>query len=118
MPFDATLADRLSRIVKSKFKSTKGLHETRMFGGFGYLLNGNMCMGIHKDTLIVRVGEDLAKELIAEPYIRPMDLTGRVMKGWATIDPGAMDTDESLERFCRLAVGFVRTLPAKEKKKS
>ncbi|MCC6155818.1 MAG: TfoX/Sxy family protein [Candidatus Hydrogenedentes bacterium] len=114
MPFDASLADRLSKIVKMKFKDIQGLSETRMFGGFGYLLNGNMCVGIHKDTLIIRVNEDVAKEVCGEPHVRPMDLTGRVMKGWATVEPEAMAADTSLERFVRLAVDFVATIPPKK----
>lgn len=114
MPFDATLADRLSNVIRKKFKDIEGLNETRMFGGFGYLLNGNMCAGIHKDTLIIRIGEGMANEVIGEPHVRPMDLTGRVMKGWATVGPEAMAADQSLERFVRLAVEFVETLPPKK----
>ena len=114
MPFDATLVDRLSNVIRKKFKSIEGLNETRMFGGFGYLLNGNMCVGIHKDTLIIRVGEDVAKEVIGETHVRPMDLTGRVMKGWATVEPEAMAADTTLERFVRLAVDFVSTIPPKK----
>lgn len=118
MAFDAVLADRLSKTMLTKFKDMDGLSETRMFGGFGYLLNGNMCVGIHKDTLIIRVGENAAKNLIDEPHVRAMDLTGRIMKGWTTVEPGAMTADKALERFCRLAIDFVHSLPPKEKQKS
>ncbi|NUM52429.1 MAG: TfoX/Sxy family protein [Candidatus Hydrogenedentes bacterium] len=117
MPFDAELAIRLQRVVASAFAEVKGLAETRMFGGFGYLLNGNMCVGIHKDTLMIRVGNDAAEELVKEKHVRPMDLTGRVMKGWATIEPEAMRDDKSLQRFCKLAIDFVRELPPKKKDK-
>lgn len=113
MPFDPGLAERLEEIISSRFSHLHGLKETRMFGGFGYLLNGNMCLGIHKDTLIIRVGAEAAGALIREPHVRPMDLTGKVMKGWATVEPQAMEDDEALERFCRIAVDFVSGLPAK-----
>jgi TfoX/Sxy family transcriptional regulator of competence genes len=113
MPFDPGLAERLEAVVANRFTHIAGLQETRMFGGFGYLLDGNMCLGIHRDTLIVRVGVDAAAEILNAPHVRPMDLTGKVMKGWATIEPEAMEDDESLERYCGLAIRFVSTLPAK-----
>lgn len=113
MPFDDGLAARLEEVITARFSEVEGLSETRMFGGFGYLLNGNMCVGIHKDTLIIRVGVETAQALIEELHIRPMDLTGRVMKAWATIEPEAMGEDAALARFCKLAIDFVSTLPAK-----
>ena len=115
MAFDPGLAERLEDIVAMRFAHMDGLSETRMFGGFGYMLNGNMCIGIHKDTLIIRVGVDTAAEIIGEPGVRPMDLTGKVMKGWATLEPEAIAEDSDIERFCSLAIEFVTTLPVKVK---
>lgn len=116
MPFDVGLATRLEEVITSRFDHVNGLTETRMFGGFGYLLNGNMCVGIHKDTLMIRVGVGVADEILLEDYVRPMDLTGKVMKGWATIEPEAMVEDDELGRFCELAIQFVSSLPPKQKK--
>jgi len=113
MPFDEGLAARLEEIITGDFAEIHGLEETRMFGGFGYLLNGNMCMGIHKDTLMVRVGVEKAEALIAEDDVRPMDLTGRIMKGWATVEPDGMEDDDNLKRFCKYAIDFVTGLPPK-----
>ena len=114
MPFDEGLATRLEDVVRNEFDAVNGLEETRMFGGFGYLLNGNMCVGIHKDTLIIRVGAETAASLIdSEAHVRAMDFTGRVMKAWATIEPDAMADDNDLTRFVRHAVDFVSDLPPK-----
>jgi TfoX/Sxy family transcriptional regulator of competence genes len=113
MAFDEGLASRLEEIITRDFEHLSGLEETRMFGGFGYLLNGNMCVGIHKDTFIIRVGLEIAEKLIAEDHVRPMDLTGRVMKGWATVEPEAMEEDADLKRFCEHAITFVSELPPK-----
>jgi len=113
MPYDPGLAQRLEDVITSRFSHIKGLTETRMFGGFGYMLKGNMCLGIHKHTLIVRVGVDAAQEILIEKHVRPMDFTGKVMKGWAMIETEAMAEDTHLERFCELAIRFAATLPAK-----
>ena len=109
MPFDEGLAMRLQETVGDY----SGMTETRMMGGFGYFLNGNMCVGIHKDSLIVRVGVETAEKILQEAHVRPMDLTGKVMKGWATIEPEAISEDSDLERYCQLAIQFVETLPGK-----
>ena len=109
MAYDEGLAERLAEGMAGQ----PGLIETRMFGGFGYLLNGNMCVGIHKDTLIIRVGLERAAQILSKPHVRPMDLTGRVMKGWAMVEPEAMSEDAELLRYCQYALDFVKTLPAK-----
>ena len=109
MPFDPGLAERLEEVMSNH----PGLTETRMMGGFGYLLNGNMCVGIHKDTLIIRTGVETAEEVLQEAHVRPMDFTGKVMKGWATVEPEAMKEDTDLKRFCNLAIKFVSALPKK-----
>lgn len=113
MPFDQKLAMRLAEVMAER----PGMVENRMMGGFGYLLYGNMCVGIHKDTLLIRVGTDVAEEILKRPHVRPMDLTGRVMRGWATIEPGAILDRDSLEEYCELAIAFVSTLPKKSSRR-
>ena len=68
MAFDPGLAERLEAVITDRFADIGGLHETRMFGGFGFLLNGNMCVGIHNDTLIVRVGAETARSTYHGEY--------------------------------------------------
>lgn len=109
MAFDPDLAERLSGLCAD----WPGAEETRMFGGFGYLLNGNLCIGIYKDMLVVRVGADTARELMAEEHVRPFDITGKAMKAWAMIEPEGLADDAALARYVGLARDFVATLPAK-----
>jgi len=54
------VADRLGHIVKKK-----------MFGGIGYLINGNMCFGIHKESLVLRISPEKAKRLMESEYVTP-----------------------------------------------
>ncbi len=115
MSFDAKLASRLEKMMTKDLK-TPGLSESRMMGGFGYMMNGNMCLGIHRNTLIIRIGVDTVKAVLQEPYVRPMDLTGKVMRGWATLEPRAIEKDEDLKRYCKYVINFVKTLPKKSGK--
>lgn len=109
MAFDETLAHR----VRSLIGRRKGFREKKMFGGVGFLLNGNMCVGIWKDSLVVRFDRRLHEATMSEPDVRPFDITGRAMKGWALIEPVGIEDDQNLQRWLELSVGFVKTLPAK-----
>jgi hypothetical protein len=107
MPYDSRLAERLERVLKGR----RGFEQKKMFGGIGWMLNGNMCVGIYKDWLITRVGESAGAQILKEKHAKPMDITGKPMKGWVMIDPKGVESDASLKRHADLAVEFVTTLP-------
>jgi hypothetical protein len=86
-----------------------------MFGGVGFLLNGNLLVGVWKDSLIVRLGPGEGDEALKEPHIKAFDITGRPMKGWVLIEPEGVQADDQLNGRIQRAVKFVGTLPAKEK---
>ncbi len=109
MPYDEHLAERLTPLLTGK----PGFEQKKMFGGIGWLCHGNMCVGIYKEFLITRVGLEAAETLLQEPHVRPMDITGKVMKGWLMIAPAGVTRDLELKRHVELASHFVKTLPAK-----
>jgi len=99
--------------LRAVLQTNAGVEERRMFGGVCFTLHGNMCVGVHNTDLILRVGEQRVTELMRQPGVRPMDLTGKVMKAWTTVLPAAIKTDAELARFTGMAVEFVSTLPRK-----
>ncbi len=111
MAYDETLAARIRDALARK----KNIEEKKMFGGIGFLLNGNMLVGVWKDSLIVRLGPDEGEEALLEQHVREFDITGRAMKGWVLVEPEGVEDDEQLSAWIQRAMKFVRTLPAKEK---
>ena len=109
MPYDSGLARRLEDILEGR----PGFQQKKMFGGIGWLLNGNMCVGVYKEFLITRIGEEQAAKLFGESHVKPMDITGKPMKGWAMVAPGGVAEDADLQRHTGLAIDYVMTLPAK-----
>jgi TfoX/Sxy family transcriptional regulator of competence genes len=89
------------------------LTDKKMFGGIGFLVNGNMACGVHKDALIVRVGPEGYEKALAGPHTRPFDITGRPMKGWVMVDREGYGSDEALREWVRQGVDFALTLPPK-----
>jgi TfoX-like protein len=87
--------------------------EKNMFGGVGYLLNGNMACGVNKDNMIVRVDPEKHNTLLKQPHAKPFDLTGKPMKGWLLVEPGGVKTAKQLSAWVKEGVEFALTLPSK-----
>ena len=109
MAFDEDLAAR----VRERLARTKGVEEKRMFGGVGFLLHGNMLVGVWKDSLVVRLGPTEGEAALREPHVGVFDITGRAMKCWVLVAPEGVEEDAPLADWIGRARAFVDTLPAK-----
>ncbi len=109
MAFDEALAKR----IRQGLARRKNIEEKTMFGGVGFLLNGNMLVGVWKESLIVRLGPERGDEALLEPHVREFDITGKAMKGWVMVGPEGVEDDDQLKRWIQRAVKFVGKLPAK-----
>ena len=111
MVFNEDIDNRVKNIA-AQWPTTSS---KKMFGGVCHLLNGNMFCGVLEDSLILRLGEDKAKEALKCSQVRPFDVTGKPMKGWIMIDQAAISTEEELQNWLNLAREFAQTLPPKLK---
>jgi hypothetical protein len=110
MPYDIGLGERLEEIMLGRPHAA----QKKMFGGIGWLVNGNMCVGVYKDFLIARVGEEVAAKLGRDPHVKAMDITGKPMKGWLMVAPDGYEDDADLRRYTDTAFAFASALPAKD----
>ena len=109
MAFDERLAER----IRAHLNKRPGLIEKKMFGGIAFLINGNMCCGVHRDAMIVRLDPADTDRALAEPHVRVFDLTGRPMKGWILVGPKGVATAPQLAKWIDRAAGYASALPAK-----
>ncbi len=109
MAYDQQLAER----IRQTFPARKGVSEKRMFGGLCFLVGGHMAAGIVQDQLVVRVGPDAYEDALAEPHVRPMDFTGKPMKGIVYVTKEGLMNDTDLKSWLRRGVSFARSLPPK-----
>ncbi len=109
MPYNPALDEKLQHFSAR----WPGVERKKMFGGTGYLSAGNMVAGVHKDLLVLRVGPETEQELLKQPWCRPMDLTGKSMKGWLLIEAEGWDNEDRLDELIAQAKAFVDTLPKK-----
>ena len=109
MAFDENLAARIRTCLAGHKRAT----ERKMFGGIIFMLQGNMCCGVHRDALIVRLGAEEAGRALAEPHTRVFDLTGRPMKAWVLVEASGIVEDAQLARWVARAARWAESLPPK-----
>jgi TfoX/Sxy family transcriptional regulator of competence genes len=107
-------AENLQRTVRAALPISPGTREVRMFGGIGFMLNGNLLLGASERGLLVRVGKDGYRAALARPGAQPMVMRGRTMDGYVRVAPQALE-ESAVESWVELAIAFVKTLPAKSR---
>ena len=107
--YDERLAERIRHTLADEGPVT----EIEMMGGLCFMLRGHMVAGVHKDELMIRVGAGGHADALAQPHARPMDFTGRPLKGFVFVGRAGIRTAAGLERWLRRGIAFVSTLPPK-----
>ena len=110
MAYDSKLAERIRAEVHGL-----PIVEKKMFGGVGYMLNGNMACGILGADLIVRVGLDNYAHLLGQPHVKVFTMKNgpRPMKGWLMVEPAGWKTETQLTDWIKPGVEFASALPPK-----
>ncbi|MEZ6058995.1 MAG: TfoX/Sxy family protein [Planctomycetaceae bacterium] len=106
---DKSLIERIRPFMRRR----RGYSEKKMFGSLCFFINGNMTVGPWKGSLIVRLAKEDHQDNQRLPFATPMDITGKVMKGWVKVEPPGIESDDDLKMWVDRAVAFARTLPAK-----
>jgi TfoX/Sxy family transcriptional regulator of competence genes len=115
MAYDEHLADRIRKAMGKK----SNLREIKMFGGLCFTLNGNMCCGVLRDELLVRVPPEEFETFVAKAGAHPMDMmrSGRTPAGFVMVKPSSLKTERQLADWVARGVTFASQLPAKTPKK-
>ena len=108
MAYNEELAER----VRTQLGGEPGLTERKMFGGIGWMLDGNMAVGMISTGLLVRLGPD-ADAALSEPHASAPMMGSRVMKGFVVVAPEGVETDEQLAAWVDRGSAVARSLPPK-----
>jgi TfoX/Sxy family transcriptional regulator of competence genes len=107
--YDQELAAR----IRAHLAHRAGVTEKEMFGGIGFMLQGNMAVGVQGDDLMVRLDKVHHDDAIAEPHARAFAMGGRTMPGFILVAPAGTASDAVLGTWIDRAVAHAGTLPAK-----
>jgi len=113
MAYNEYLAERVERIFLEKKVLFRGM---KMMGGFCFMVDEKMCVGVVGDELMARIGTDAYEQALQKEGCKEMNFTGRAMKGYVFLTEDATDLEEGLEYWLQLALDFNPLAKASKKK--
>lgn len=109
--------EKLANMTRELISLThKNVEEKAMFGGLCFMVNDKMCVGVEKDRLMVRLDPAKYEEAMEREGCKPMDFTGRVMKGYVFVDADTVTTKKKLEYWLNLALEYNKIAKSSKKK--
>lgn len=111
MAYDEALATRMRTVLGDRDDVT----ERKMFGGLAFMVGDRMACGIVREDLMVAVGPDAHDEAVSEAHARPMDFTGKPMRGMVYVAPEGIVSDMDLAKWVQRGVRYALSRPPKRK---
>jgi TfoX/Sxy family transcriptional regulator of competence genes len=112
--YNEKLADRTRELIAHTHKNVV---EKAMFGGLCFMVNDKMCVGVEMERLMVRLDPLKYDEVMEKEGCKPMDFTGKIMKGYVFVDIEALNTKKKLDYWIQLALDYNKIAKASKKKK-
>jgi len=110
MAYDEDLADR----IRALLATDHDVVEKKMFGGLAFLIGGNMSVSASgQGGLLLRCDPEDTESLVKDPHADRFEMRGRAMDGWLRVEAEGVQTDDNLERWVAVGVGYARSLPPK-----
>lgn len=113
MAYNEKLANMTREIISLTHKKVE---EKAMFGGLCFMVNDKMCIGVEKERLMVRLNPDVYDEAMKKEGCKPMDFTGRIMKGYVFVDAEVLTSKKKLDYWVQLALEYNKIAKASKKK--
>ena len=108
--------EKIGHRIRERLSDLPNIEEKEMFGGIAFMLNNKMCVGVVKEDVMCRIDPDKYEEALEKPGCRPMDFTGRPMKGWIYIDEHGMKNKKDFDHWIDLALEFNNKAKKNKKK--
>ncbi len=103
--------------VRAALADRTDVEERKMFGGLSFMVAGQMCCGVLKNDLVVRIEPTEFDTLVAQPHVRPFDLTGRPTQGMVYVDSDALADPEVLRTWVHRGSDYEPAHPAAGKRR-
>lgn len=106
--------EKLEDLLDHHLIDNEELEKRKEGGGVGYLINGNMCLGIYGDLLVARIGEPLAKTLVSKPGIRKYLPDKGLYDDFIMIEEQIYSHSKALAKFIEQSLEYASGLPPKD----
>jgi TfoX/Sxy family transcriptional regulator of competence genes len=114
MAYDDALAIRIRQALRQRSDIT----ERKMFGGLSFLRDGRMCCGVVGHDLVVRVLDKEMPLTLERAHVRPMDFTGKPLRGFVYVEPDAITTDDELRDWIARGLAFTEQTVSASRRRS
>jgi TfoX/Sxy family transcriptional regulator of competence genes len=111
MAYDLNLTQRVRTILQDQGE----VSECKMFGCLAFMIGGNMCCGVMKAGLFLKLSAEAAVAARQRPWVRSMDPTGKRMKSMVVVESAGLASDEALREWVDAAVAIARARPPKQR---
>jgi len=114
MAYNEKLADRTRELIALTHKNVV---EKPMFGGLCFMVNDKMCVGVKEKTIMVRLDPEIFDEVVEKEGCKPMEHSGKIMRGFVFVDIETLNTKKKLEYWIKLALEYNKIAKPSKKKK-
>jgi hypothetical protein len=113
MSYDPALVERIRVAIGGR----AGVTEQRMFGGIGFMQDGNLLVSARgKGGMLVRVGPQAHATAIESPHTSAMEMGGRGMLGYVIVAAPGVASQGAVASWIERAWAHVRTLAPKTRR--
>ncbi len=112
MSYNETLVNRIRELLVHQLQ----VEEKNMFGGVCFMVNDKMCIGVVKDELMCRINPELDEIVLEKTGCRPMEFTGKRMKGFVFVNEEGLRSNKEYEYWLNLCLDFNPLAKASKKK--
>jgi TfoX/Sxy family transcriptional regulator of competence genes len=112
------LNEELVHLVRQTIGPRQDIAEKRMFGGVAFLLEGKMTCGVVGNDLMLRISPEDFDAALGEDHIRPMDFTGRPMRGFLYLSRAGWENKKVRKRWVDGGIAYAASLPPKKPRKA
>ena len=110
MAYDESTAARVRKALSGR----RDVVEKKLMGGLCFMVRGGMCCSVSgKGGLLVRVDIEAMDRVLLEPHVKPMEMGGRVMRGFARVAPDGYRTETALKKWIERGINAADARPAK-----
>jgi hypothetical protein len=111
MAYDEQLAGRIRELIGAR----PGVVERKMFGGLGWMIGGNMAVGVMRENeLVVRIEPEETEAALREPHVHEFGRPGRkAMRGFILVEPAGVEEDSELARWIDVGAARAASMPPK-----
>ena len=113
MAYNEELAGR----IRAALADRTDVEEKKMFGGLSFMVAGQMCCGVLKNDLVVRIEPAEFDKLVVQPHVRPFDFSGRPMQGMVYVENSGLADPEVLQTWVQRGTDYVAAHPAAAKRR-